>query len=94
MYNGNGWLSDFDFSFSWYWNQKKKFFNSLLDWQSLRYHDGIISVGSVNWKNIATIFSSYAKDNYGLFPFISAYGTISKWQDELSKNKYYRGLWS
>ncbi len=74
----NGWLLTSTFWFSWYWKQKKKLFNSLLDWQSLRYRDGIISVGSVNWKNIATNFSSYAKDNYGSFPFISAYGTISK----------------
>ncbi len=57
VYNGYiRWLLDLHFSFSWYWKQKKKLFNSLLDWQSLRYHDGIISVGSVNWKNIATNF--------------------------------------
>ncbi len=78
-------------------NRKKKLFNSLLDWQSLRYHDGIISVGSVNWKNIATIFSSYAKDNYGFhFHLFLLMGTISKNdRDELSKNKYYKSwLWS
>ncbi len=78
------------FCFLWYWKQKKKLFNSLLDWQSLRYHDGIISVGSVNWKNIATIFSSYAKDNYG---FISIYfclwNDLKNDRDELSKNNYY-----
>ncbi|WHO14764.1 S8 family serine peptidase [Mycoplasmopsis bovis] len=92
-YNGNDrWLRDFDFSdFLDIENRKKKLFNSLLDWQSLRYHDGIISVGSVNWKNIATNFSSYAKDNYGSFPFISAYGNdLKNDRDELSKNKYYK----
>nr|WP_307908718.1 hypothetical protein [Mycoplasmopsis bovis] len=38
-YNGNDrWLRDFDFSdFLDIENRKKKLFNSLLDWQSLRY---------------------------------------------------------
>nr|WP_307928505.1 hypothetical protein [Mycoplasmopsis bovis] len=42
------------------------------------------------------IFSSYAKDNYGSFPFISAYGNdLKNDRDELSKNNYYRcWLWS
>ncbi|ADR25000.1 S8 family serine peptidase [Mycoplasmopsis bovis] len=86
-----GWLKTFNFKeFADLEMRKKKLFKGLSNWQSLRYHDGIITVGSVNWKNVATAFSSYAKDNYGTYPLVSAFGdTLKNDSEELTKNNYY-----
>ncbi|WVV22500.1 S8 family serine peptidase [Mycoplasmopsis agalactiae] len=87
-----GWLKTFNFEdFADLEIRKKKLFNGLSSWQSLHYHDGIISVGSVNWRNVATTFSSYAKDNYGTYPLVSAFGdTLKNDSEELTKNNYYK----
>lgn len=76
------WLKKFDFdAFLDADFRKRKLFDAITDWQSLIYHEGIISVGAVNWKNIATNFSSYAKNYYGSYPLVSAYG------DKLNNDK-------
>nr|WP_318023629.1 S8 family serine peptidase [Mycoplasmopsis agalactiae] len=70
-------------------------FDAITDWQSTRYHDGIISVGAVNWKNIVTNFSSYAKNRYGSYPLISAYGdTLMNDKAGLLKSYYHRNNYS
>ncbi|TKA59120.1 hypothetical protein MBOVa_5470 [Mycoplasmopsis bovis 8790] len=88
----DNWLKNFNFAeFTDIEIRKRKLFDALSSWQSLHYHDGIISVGAVNWKNVATSFSSYAKDKYGAYPLVSAYGdTLENDREELTKNNYYK----
>ncbi|MCE6061848.1 hypothetical protein J8A71_02975 [Mycoplasmopsis agalactiae] len=87
----NNWISDFDFpSFIDPKIRKEKLFKALSYWQSLHYHDGIISVGSLNWGDIASPFSSFTKENTGTYPLISAYGNSYKDDKEsiIIENKY------
>ncbi len=90
--NKDNWLKSFNFSeFADLEIRKKKLFNGLSSWQSLHYHDGIISVGAVNWKNVATSFSSYAKEKYGAYPLVSAYGdSLENDREEITRNNYYK----
>lgn len=55
------------------------------------YHDGIILVGLVNWRNVVIIFSLYVKDSYGIYLFVFVFGDIFKNDsEELIKNNYYK----
>ncbi|TKA59129.1 hypothetical protein MBOVa_5590 [Mycoplasmopsis bovis 8790] len=86
------WLRKFDFDVFLDANfRKSALFDAINDWQSLIYHDGIISVGAVNWKNIATNFSSYAKSYYGSYPLVSAYGdTLNNDKAGLLKSYFHK----
>ncbi|UUM25687.1 S8 family serine peptidase [Mycoplasmopsis agalactiae] len=90
------WLRKFNFdAFLDVDFRKSTLFDAITDWQSTRYHEGIISVGAVNWKNIVTNFSSYAKNRHGSYPLISAYGdTLMNDKAGLLKSYYHRNNYS
>ncbi|WP_029608559.1 S8 family serine peptidase [Mycoplasma simbae] len=59
--------------------------NSYLDWQNLTYCENFINVGSVDFNNTASYFSSYNDNKHEDFPLVSAYGN-SLYSDRLFIN--------